>query len=629
MRIAGIRLTNYERFRGEHEIDLEAGVYGVIARSSANPDRSNWLGKSSLLSAVRFALFGSVRGDTLDAVISRGESAVGVDLELSDGLFVTRSRDRGKSTQLRVLVPHPDGSERELFQAEAQREIIRRIGLDEDEWLATAWCEQGQAARIVRATPAERTTTINGWLALEPLELAAAFARKRHAQLSTDRERLAGELQGIDRTLAEPEPDPKQVEEIRKQIEETKVLQDMWHRVIQEMAAWEKARDKRVEWEGFSKRLVALSQELAAFPEPSPLEPLETAHARALAAVEAAVRRTQEVRSLAKGKFDGICPVTLTACSVADQVRAECMGNRDAIDHADAALNDARQAAQAPREALARARLAHDNRDRLRREIGALEARVMVEPKDPGDAPYDLDPSAHAPPDPSEAIAALSRIETLRAQRAKLRERREELVSQMAELDGQIRAQLEAAAVLGRGGAQRRVAENAVTSIQERANARLASVGIDLNVSIEWGRQLRGLADTCERCGVAFPKSTKARECAKCGATRPPKRDDRLYLDLSDRSGAAEDLAGLSIQLAAAAWLQARKQAAWSVVALDEPFGQLDQENRRSFARSVQAIAGAGFDQAFVVAHSADVLEALPRRIVITGGEHWSTLAVE
>jgi ABC-type polar amino acid transport system ATPase subunit len=181
--------------------------------------------------------------------------------------------------------------------------------------------------------------------------------------------------------------------------------------------------------------------------------------------------------------------------------------------------------------------------------------------------------------------------------------------------------------ILGRGGAQRRIATRNLATIETVANGILSRAGVDLKVSIEYGRELQEIATVCG-CGKAFPRTATARVCEQCGATRGKKRDEKLYITTSAKSGATEDLAGVAIQLAAARWRRAATGGSWSVVALDEPFGALDAHNRLAMSRTLAALASDGFEQAFVVAHSSDVLEALPHRILITGDGKWSKVEV-
>jgi DNA repair exonuclease SbcCD ATPase subunit len=108
------------------------------------------------------------------------------------------------------------------------------------------------------------------------------------------------------------------------------------------------------------------------------------------------------------------------------------------------------------------------------------------------------------------------------------------------------------------------------------------------------------------------------KQCGRCGTERGPLLVNKLYLVLSDRSGAAEDLAGAAIQLAASAWLRRERASGWGSALIDEPFGALDASNRRAFAVHLTVMLRRyGFEQSFIVSHSADTVGMLPGRIVV------------
>jgi DNA repair exonuclease SbcCD ATPase subunit len=97
-----------------------------------------------------------------------------------------------------------------------------------------------------------------------------------------------------------------------------------------------------------------------------------------------------------------------------------------------------------------------------------------------------------------------------------------------------------------------------------------------------------------------------------------------LDVVLSDRSGAAEDLAGLAISLAASSRLRAERGSPWGVVCLDEPFGALDRSHRRSLAKGLVLMLVGQWEQALVIAHDDATMDAMPGRIVIVGGSNGS-----
>jgi len=146
---AGLRVNNWLRFHGEHELDLQPIVYALVAEHERDRERSNWLGKSALVSAIRYALFGTVPKQclTLDDAINREEDELEVDFELSDGTYIERKRRRGKSTEM--VAQLPDGRE-----VRDQALLEEHLGFDEETFLMTSYFEQKSMARFIVAPPA-------------------------------------------------------------------------------------------------------------------------------------------------------------------------------------------------------------------------------------------------------------------------------------------------------------------------------------------------------------------------------------------------------------------------------------------------------------------------------------------
>ena len=92
----------------------------------------------------------------------------------------------------------------------------------------------------------------------------------------------------------------------------------------------------------------------------------------------------------------------------------------------------------------------------------------------------------------------------------------------------------------------------------------------------------------------------------------------RLEVVPTDRSGAADDLAGVAFQLAAAMWLRRDRGAAWSSCVLDEPLSALDAAHRQGMMQLLLSLVGEGrgFSQLFLVSHTSDV-GLFPKRIEV------------
>ena len=352
------------------------------------------------------------------------------------------------------------------------------------------------------------------------------------------------------------------------------------------------------------------------------------------AAVLARARDTEKQKAaLAKGAFDGTCPIDGHTCPDMATMNAACDANR-------ANLRAATEVRARAEQAVSDALISLEDVSVKARRVEALKARIDTLKRQPNAT------AGQAPPDPGEAPPVVDDREPWERFQAAEAEHREAmrqadllrrtfgdvvaLEAEIAEADGEIEAYRGAVAVLGRQGAQRAIAEGALGEIEDGANALLREAGIELRVEVRWSHEGQGLAGSCEACGAPFPASTKVRECAKCGALRGAKMIDRLEVVLSDRSGAADDLAGAAVQLAAGAWLRAQRNAAWSVALIDEPFGALDEANRGAFAVHLAAMLRGryGYAQAFVIAHTRGVMDALPGRVEVVGRTDGSMLRV-
>ncbi len=630
MIVVGLRMKNWGRFRGVHELDLGPGVWGIVAQDTADPRASNWRGKSSLLWAIRWALFGELpeAWDTIDAAISHGETEMSVDVELSDGSLITRSRSRGKAVQLLATIPTVDG-ERDYIGDAAQAEILTTIGIGSRDFAATCWVTQRQSAAFILATPADRTAMVTAWLALEPLVAAAKRASSGLVTAENDAaiaRRIAQESRGEIQDVVEADLE-NAVAIAERAIADARTAHDRARSARDAWARWEES--KRAE-----QRLAVAQAELASVTARPPAASDASKVAAAVAeadrtrvAAEQERREVERLRALVRGEFDGRCPVMCTECPSAGIVRASTDAAAEAASAAEKRFrlakgrhDDALAKMRAEQSAAAAWKAWASEVERRTTAVDVLRASI----RPPEDEPAQIEQVPDLGllgAELERATGALRRFRHVRGV-IEARDADAEAAGRRAEVSRH------AARILGRGGAQRKIAISALGSIAAMANETLTGAGIDLGVGLVYGREQQGLADVCD-CGCAFPKSARAKVCDRCGAARGPKRDDRLYVEMSSRSGAAEDLAGVAIQLAAGRWLRAARGARWDSVILDEPFGALDEANRSAFAGAVAGLARRGWGQAFVVAHSPDVMQALPHRIVITSSGKWSSAEVE
>lgn len=659
MHVSGVTLKNWLRYAGEHEIDLRPSVYGIVARHAGDDRRSNWAGKTSFIEAIRFALYGVHRFAREDDWITRGVAFGQVAVTLSDGTVITRSRRRGQSTQLELS----RGGEVLARQDGAQKEIDRLVGLTRDDFETTCWIGQKQLARLILARSAERFDLVSAWLGLEKLQKAEEAAKAQYAhdrdratKIATEQKVLTDRwmqmvmrsgIAGMESATAEEFADAlgAEIKSVKGEIATMTAERDRATSAVREQEAARAARRMRAQRQEEFARLAdegrTLSAAVKQLGDPPDVEEAKAAHEDVLAKATEAGAKLRTAKSLVRGAFDGLCPVAGIACPAKDSINADGAANKARYEAAKESYDSIAQ-----REAAAR--LEHEQRSReaekirrqqerlidLRKRAKEAKARLDAEPEMGLEGTDDGGTGASTLDDLNSRIgAAMARLKGLVAsldESADTARRLEDAAinakaSDMAMLAGQA-----AVRILGRQGAQRVIAEAALREIEGGANDMLRSANIDLSVTLSWAREGSGLAAHCSECGTAFPASAKVKACTKCGAERGQKVIERLDVELSDRSGAAEDLAGAALQLAATAWLRRERDVAWSVALIDEPFGALDEANRRAFATHLTAMlrGSHGFEQAFIVAHHPDVIDALPDRVIVQAGETGSTLGV-
>jgi DNA repair exonuclease SbcCD ATPase subunit len=92
----------------------------------------------------------------------------------------------------------------------------------------------------------------------------------------------------------------------------------------------------------------------------------------------------------------------------------------------------------------------------------------------------------------------------------------------------------------------------------------------------------------------------------------------RLEFILSARSGAADDFAGIALQLAAGSYLLRLRESCWATAMIDEPFAKMDRTTRRAAAKQLLSLLGAGvYRQVMVISHAQDTVEIYPGQIRI------------
>ncbi|MDJ0798767.1 MAG: SMC family ATPase [Calothrix sp. MO_167.B12] len=134
---------------------------------------SNGAGKSSLLEAITWAIWGQSRAATEDDVIRSGAKEVRVDFVFQTSqqqtYRVIRSRHRGASSVLELQIQTPDGFRAITAKGlrATQELILQHIKLDYDTFINSAYLRQGRADEFMIKRPSDRKQILAELLKLD------------------------------------------------------------------------------------------------------------------------------------------------------------------------------------------------------------------------------------------------------------------------------------------------------------------------------------------------------------------------------------------------------------------------------------------------------------------------------
>ena len=173
----------------------------------------NGHGKSALLDAITFALWGSSRlGErNHDDLIHKGQRNMFVDLEFEsagDRYRVVRRRTSRRSqgvTDLQLFIRNESGGWLAVTGntvRDTQALISERIRLDHETFVNTAFLRQGDADHFTTSSPSDRKRILAEVLDLSYYDRLEGRARERYSDLRAEAQRLESEIEVRERETA-------------------------------------------------------------------------------------------------------------------------------------------------------------------------------------------------------------------------------------------------------------------------------------------------------------------------------------------------------------------------------------------------------------------------------------------
>jgi DNA repair protein SbcC/Rad50 len=310
-----LTLRNFLSY-GENGVPLDFTGLRVACLSGCNGG-----GKSAILDAITWSLWGQARTQSADDLVRLGQSSMLVEFEFGfDGAEyrVVRKRTRGRTGQsdLQFQLKGADGSYRALTE-QGVRATQERIGqilrMDYDTFVNSAFLLQGRADEFARKSAAERKRILAEILNLrvydELVEAARAKAREAEAArdvLEMEIARAEAEVAREAEYEAEIAACQAELESIRGRLDETTGA----HRELLARKAELDAREQR--YRDLSRRLELAERETAGLRSQLAQAVQKTETARALLARAEEIRGNFERLQFARKRLHDLGTATQT-----------------------------------------------------------------------------------------------------------------------------------------------------------------------------------------------------------------------------------------------------------------------------------------------------------------------------
>jgi len=362
----------------------------------------NGHGKSALLDAMTWALWGRARVSRDDLLIHMGQTEMEVELEFQLGPHryrVIRKRDSRRGKSVLELQGWADSRYLPLTEPtlrQTQAKIIQLLRMDYETFINSAFLVQGRADEFTTKPPGERKRILGEILGLGIYDEYEERAKERARAKGQEAAELAARIKEIDRELERLPEYETQLQEaeatalalgqqLREAEEEQRRLQMDQQTLLHQQRQLEEVEKRlaqgRQELKEIAERLRAVEAQIAAFEETlSKREEIEAGYAkwmRAREAVENWNAKLAAQRPLMEERH------RLEAAIAA--ARSELMAERRALETQAAGLRASVEEGEALRAALDEAQTAieeleskREQREALREELAALAEEIAT-----------------------------------------------------------------------------------------------------------------------------------------------------------------------------------------------------------------------------------------------------------
>ncbi len=242
-----LKLSGFLSYRDPVTVDFTTFELACISGA-------NGAGKSSLLDAITWSLFGKARQDTEGLINAAADTAeVALTFQYEENTYkVIRSLPRGKTGLLEFQIKEGERWRplTEKSKAETQKRIISILRLDYETFINASFFLQGKADQFSQQKSSDRKRILGSILGLEIWETYRERTAQRRKEIENEITKIDGRLEEIEQELSEDAARKQHLKELQKQLAgltAARMAQDKIMESLLQIAANIKEQKKLVE----------------------------------------------------------------------------------------------------------------------------------------------------------------------------------------------------------------------------------------------------------------------------------------------------------------------------------------------------------------------------------------------
>jgi exonuclease SbcC len=214
-----LRIAGFLSYRDPVDLDFSSFDLACISGQ-------NGAGKSSLLDAMTWVLFGEARGKSADVIhlnldVKAAEVALTFAYE-GNTFRVIRTLPRGKSTVLEFQIQNQDDWKplTEKTTRDTQARIEQTLRMDYDTFINASFFLQGKADEFTQRKSSERKAILSAILGLEIWDTYKERTAEKRKLIESDAQEIDGRVAEINSELAEEEVRKSRLAELEKTLKQ-------------------------------------------------------------------------------------------------------------------------------------------------------------------------------------------------------------------------------------------------------------------------------------------------------------------------------------------------------------------------------------------------------------------------